>query len=66
MKLYLLKIFKVLAWIVLIFLLFELLQNILAGVLNLMIIFLNIAIAGFLIYIFLKFFKKQWIHHYYI
>lgn len=59
MKLYLLKIFKVLAWIVLIFLLFELLQNILAGVLNLMIIFLNIAIAGFLIYIFLKFFKKQ-------
>ena len=59
MKLYLLKIFKILAWIVLIFLLFKLLQNVLAGVLNLMIIFLNIAIAGFLIYIFMKFFKKQ-------
>ena len=49
MKLYLLKIFKILAWIVLIFLLFELLQNVLAGVLNLMVIFLNIAIASFLI-----------------
>lgn len=59
MKLYLLKIFKILAWIVLIFLLFELLQNVLAGVLNLMVIFLNIAIASFLIYIFIKFFKKQ-------